>query len=151
MERRLRHRGQDDREVEAERAEHPDQEDRPHDVRMLAQVPCRHPQRSGFAAGRWSGTKIGRPQPQQADDRSGVAGDVDREYPSGAHAGDKQGGDGRADEPGRLEHRGVQGDRGAEPAGRHDLGHERLPGRRVEGEDQPDEIAAPARSAHIPS
>ena len=35
---------------------------------------------------------------------------------------------GRPDQPGRLEHGGVQGDRGAEPVGCGDVGHERLPG-----------------------
>src|SRR6516164_8845052 len=93
-----------------------------------------------------SGREVGRPQPQQADRRAEVAGGVHREHPPRARGHDEQARDGRADQPGRLEHRGVERDRGAEPAGGRDFGHERLPGRRVEREDHP---AAEREPVHV--
>jgi hypothetical protein len=98
-------------------------------------VPCRRPHHSGLSRSGRTWGEVG--QPEQADRRADVAGGADREHPSRAHAHDEQARRGGPDQPGCLEDRGVQGYRRAEPAVRRDLGHERLPGRRVEREDQP--------------
>ncbi len=87
---RLRHRRQHDREVEAERSEHPDKEDRPHDVAAPAQVLRGRPQPPASRRRRRSGSKIGRSQPQQADRRADIAGSVDCKDPARAHARDEQ-------------------------------------------------------------
>ena len=109
------HRGQHDREVQAERADHPDQEDRPRDVRAAGAGSARLAAVLGVRA-RPGRAEVGGPEQQQADRRADVAGRVDREHPAGARRRDEHARDGGADQPGRLEHRRVQRDRGAQPA-----------------------------------
>ena len=121
---RLGHRGEHDREVQAERAEHPHEEDRPQHLGSPAHVPDRLPDRAASPGGGRGRPQVGRAQHEQADGGTDVAGGVDREHPAGADADDEQAGDGRPDQPGCLEHGGGQRDRGAQPVRGYHFGDE---------------------------